>query len=455
MIVKSPLQETRRVFDTDKSTLFTTQMAYENSDFLSNLKDIESLGALTKELESKYIELKNIKILQEKVARSKEETNQKFIDQLKAELLTIRRGIDEKQLQMLIIISQIKSYKNLIAEKENEIHNLNNDMDSISIENNELNKSIINLSSELSKEKSEKLEIQQKEEIARILSNSLLMEKRGIEEKIKKYELDLGHTNRRIIQASDENNLLSAENMKIEEDLKIIKESKSSLQNVIEKRIIENTNLLEDKRVLEEKSRELEIHMQDLEKQISDTCTMISMKEREISNAKINLNFTESNTSVAVIQLKQLIKEKDTFEILMNQYKKEAEANKKLKDENAARASELQSEKIKLESIFSSKEMESLKVKKELDNIGQSHIKLREENVYLSKEIDALREHASILEKQNLGLTSEIDKILMTDSKVREDLDRKAKHDYLKLKNLQELQKSTEKVLLAKSPKKF
>ena len=407
------------------------------------------------ELESKYSELRNVKILQENDARAKEETNQKLVDQLKAELLTIRREIDEKQLYLLVVLSQIKSYQNLIAEKENEYHNLNNELNSINLVNNELNKNIIDLSTELNNQKNEKFDRIQKVDTARILNNSLLREKRLLEEKIKKYELDLGHSNRRLIQASDENNLLSAEKKKLEGDLDIIKESKINLQREIEKMMMDNTNLLEVKRILEEKSKELIVHMQDLERRISETCILISMKEREINEAKQNLNFTESKTNVASEQLRQLLREKDTLEMLMNQYKKEADANNKLKDENAAKVSELQVEKVKLESIYAIKEMDSLKVKKEIENLGQSHIILKEENIYLAREINALKEHASILEKQNYGLTSEIDKILLTDSIVREDLDRKAKHELLKNKNHQELQKSSEKVRLARISKQF
>ena len=79
---------------------------------------------------------------------------------------------------------------------------------------------------------------------------------------------------------------------------------------------------------------------------------------------------------------------------------------------------------------------------------------LQEDHYYINNELIALQDHAKVLEKQNLNLHKEVETIVNTDEKIRSDLDRKLKFDYLKSKNLEELQRSAEKVRLSSSPKR-
>ena len=216
-----------------------------------------------------------------------------------------------------------------------------------------------------------------------------------------------------------------------------------------------NAKLAEEKRSLEDKSRELELNTKILEKKILDTNLLIDAKEREIRDYKKNINYSGVKNLELNDQLKKLFKEKETFELLMNQYKSDGDLNKKMKEEQLLRSLELEDQKKKLEVKYTSKELEALIAKQDLLRLGEDHSKLREEHVYLNQELEALKNHANVLENQNFSLHSEIDNIVNVDQKVRMELDRKYKYQSLKERNIEELQKSAEKVRFSTSPKKL
>jgi len=141
--------------------------------------------------------------------------------------------------------------------------------------------------------------------------------------------------------------------------------------------------------------------------------------------------------------------------VIAENYRREGELNKRLRDEQAIRARELEIEKTRLEKEALNKEVEALSAKKNLNKANELMNELHEGKYYIEKELNAMKEHTNVLERQNLNLHNEIQNIVTTDESVRRDLDRKFRIENLKAKNIEELQRSSEKVRLSSSPKRF
>lgn len=455
MSSKTSHQESKLVVESDHQFLWNCQIKKENLEINSNLKDHELLSVKFIELEKHYSTLEEEKKVTESAFLNKEKEQRLIIEDLLSEIMRSRKALNERQIEIIEIKSSISAHSDLLRIKNAEIDELTRSFQATNLMTQNIRSNINNLTNELEVEKESKFTILGNLDKSRYYNNSLFLERRMQEEKIKKYELELGQNCKKLNHAVDENKLLSAEKRNLEADVGLQKEARYNIQKEVERMVLLNTKLLDDKRALELKARELEGFIITLDGKIKNTINLIHLKEKEIQDAKNSINYTEVKNFEALEQLRKLNKEKETFELLMNQYKKDADLNKKLRDDKAMKALELERQKKKLESIYSSKEMEALIAKKDLEKVGTSHLKLKEDNLYLNQELDALKNHASVLENQNFSLHNEIDNIVRTDGIIRNELDRKSRFEYMKSKNLEQLQKSSEKVRLSRSPKKI
>ena len=437
-----------------KDELIST-LKVENDLLKRKDKDYSVLNANYLDLDSRYAILVDEKSQSESNAQANDEIQLKHIEKLKIELGELQKALNEKNDEFTNLSGELGNLKLILESKNNDIVKLRSDIKA----GNSLNTKYLMEKNGLEKELVLTMEGKQTAEgelnKLNALNESLEKDKNLNSEKIQHLEIEFVQTGKKLGDVGDQNKLLSAEKIRLLNDLTIQKEARLTHQKESDKMILLNSKLLEEKKYLEDKAGSLEFQLGQLEKKIGETGKLIDAKEQELVNAKFSLNISEEKNHDARINLDKLRKDKETLEILMNKYKNDALMNKKLRDDQARRALELESEKNLLEKRVSNKEIEAFSVKKDLERIADAHNRLMVEHLDSNIELDALKEHTSLLENQNINLHTEIDGIVITDSKVRDELNRKDKLQYMKSKNLEELQKSSEKVRMSTSPKRL
>jgi len=153
--------------------------------------------------------------------------------------------------------------------------------------------------------------------------------------------------------------------------------------------------------------------------------------------------------------LKDLKEERENLFLLIDHYKQEGETNKILKEDHLRKLTLIDYQKKLVEKDLIEKDKLASTAKMSFKLKEEEKRKLEADHYYLDKELDSLKGHTFLLENQNLNLHTEIDKISYQDEKLRAELDRKFRLELLKKENINELQKSAEKVRLSQSPKKF
>ena len=450
MQTKSPLYKSE--YETKDELLATLKV--ENDLLKTKDKDYSVLNANYLDLESRFAILVDEKAQSEVNAKAKDDIQLKHIEKLKNELKELQDALSLKNGEFTNLSGELGNLKLILDSKNNEIFKLRTDIKT----GNSLNSKYLieknGLENDLAVTVEGKNVAQAELDKLNLLNESLEKDKNLNSEKIQHLEIEYAQTGKKLGDIGDQNKLLSAEKVRLLNDLNVQKEARLYHQKESDKMLLLNSKLLEEKKYLEDKAGSLEYQLAQLDKKIGDTGLLIDSKEQELTNAKLSLNISEEKNLEARVNLDKLRKDKETLEILMNKYKHDAFLNKKLRDEQARRALELESEKNLLEKRVSNKEIEAFSVKKDLERIADSHNKLMVEHLDSNRELDALKEHTSLLENQNLNLHKEIDGIVITDSKVREDLNRKDKLNYMKAKNMEELQRSSEKVRMSTSPKR-
>lgn len=451
------MQTSSSIYKSDietKEELIST-LKVENNLLKSKERDYSILNANYLDLESKYEILADEKVQSEINAKAKDDTQMKHIEKLKLELNELNGIIAGKNEEFKNYTVELSNLKLILDSKNNEIFKIKTDIKA----GNSLNSKYLldknALENELAITIEGKKVAQGELDKLNIMNDSLEKEKNLNNERIQNLEIEFAQTGRKLGEIGDLNKLLSAEKRQLINDLNIQKEARLSHQKESDKMLLLNSKLLEEKKLLEDKASTLEYQLSQLDKKITETGLLIDSKEQELKTAKLSLNISEEKNLETKVNLDKLRKEKESLEILMNRYKNDALMNKKLRDEQTRRAIDLESEKNLLEKKVSNKEIEAYTAKKDLERIEESHKQLLSDHFDSNKELDALKEHTSLLENQNLNLHQEIDSIVITDSKVREDLNRKDKLQYIKSKNIEELQKSSEKVRMSTSPKKL
>ena len=91
-------------------------------------------------------------------------------------------------------------------------------------------------------------------------------------------------------------------------------------------------------------------------------------------------------------------------------------------------------------------------MRKELDGARYSNSALLDNNSNLQVEIDALNNHIRVLSAQNDDLTKELDQFVEANEAIRMRLDRKNRVQELRNRNEQQLTRSIQHVVEARSP---
>jgi len=451
----SPSYYTQKKIESDHKDIIIAQLKAENFELKQKDKDYAIIHSQVLDLEHKIKLLSEEKFKTELQQKEKEELYSKNILNLNEDLNFLRRSLDEKNLLQKELTNQLLSSRQILEGRSLEINKLKTE----ALNHLEIKAKLVNekklLEVELLTSEEAKKTVQIELEKQLLLNNSLSESKKVDESKIRNKEYEIYEIHQKYAKANKEVLLLSSDKKKLEEDLDYQKEARYLQQKETENMLALNAKLASEKKALEEKAREVEFNLSRTEKKIVEISALIDIKEKELNQARLSLSFNEDKNVEASAALLKLKKEKEAMSVIAENYRREGELNKRLRDEQAIRARELEIEKTRLEKEALNKEVEALSAKKNLNKANELMNELHEGKYYIEKELNAMKEHTNVLERQNLNLHNEIQNIVTTDESVRRDLDRKFRIENLKAKNIEELQRSSEKVRLSSSPKRF
>lgn len=239
-----------------------------------------------------------------------------------------------------------------------------------------------------------------------------------------------------------------------ESDVLSMNQLKKNAQTEVEMLSVKNRRLLDDKDALIKKIKDLELQSRLAERKLDDVTVLINAKDKEIKTIKSNSEYAESKEMATRQDLRKTQTENDTLQQLLNQYRNDAQLHKRLRDEESLQKIRLEEEKKRLSQEALRKSIEAQTAKKELERYENSHSQLLQERVMVSQELDAIKDHANLLESQNFALNRELDTFVDTNEKARMDLNRRDRVNYIKGRNQEEIQRSTEKVRKSRSPER-
>eukprot|EP00826_Nyctotherus_ovalis_P003156 TRINITY_DN10639_c0_g2_i1.p3 TRINITY_DN10639_c0_g2~~TRINITY_DN10639_c0_g2_i1.p3 ORF type:complete len:316 (+),score=99.36 TRINITY_DN10639_c0_g2_i1:1563-2510(+) len=215
---------------------------------------------------------------------------------------------------------------------------------------------------------------------------------------------------------------------------------------------VANGRLDSDAKGKEQRAEKLRFQLQRSRKVQDELVVFLDTLQKELARVRAGIGVPRVSCIEAGERLKELREENETLQRLLDQYRKDINFQKNLREIEAARRRELELERQELQRETRTKDFEVLSTKQALANVRDKTELLLEDKVQIDEELDALRQHAEVLKSQNIELNNELERFVETDEVVRRDLNRKPRVDYIKDRNYDELSRSATKVRQSASP---
>lgn len=145
----------------------------------------------------------------------------------------------------------------------------------------------------------------------------------------------------------------------------------------------------------------LEDELKFSNRRLDEMSLMIEDKEKEIKVLRSESNYADSKELAAREELRKLRQDNETYQILLDKYRNDAEFHKSIREREITEKFRLEEEKDKLAREAIIKQMEARSAREELEKYRGSHGQLLEERMASEQELEALKEHANLLEAQN------------------------------------------------------
>jgi len=217
---------------------------------------------------------------------------------------------------------------------------------------------------------------------------------------------------------------------------------------------VRNARLEAENRELEQRITDVELQVMKLKRRCEHSSLLLEDKSKDLSQLRMSLSYSPRRSESMYAELRKVKEDNDSLQRMLDRYREDANFQKRLTEIEAAKKIELEIEKKRLESEALSKDLEARMARRELERVKDTRGMLLEDRSQINEELDALKKHAEVLEDQNAAMNNELERFVETDERVRRDLDRKYKVDYLKSKNSDQLQKSFARVVRVTSPKR-
>lgn len=322
-------------------------------------------------------------------------------DHLLNEIGNLKELIDEKIKQLNDLNTDLKVYKEAADIKTGEITKIKREI----FRNSEENTNCIQVKREFEKEIV--LETKKKDaiqlDIDQLYQRNEMIEKDEAElcKKIKENEHEIIKLKRAANELDAK--FIEEESLrkKRDNDFVVIIEEKKQGDMAIDDFVCSTKLMEKEKEGIIEKANDLECQINYINCKINDNCSLLSKKDNEIKNARKELNFIEEQNLDLGQAVLEAQKENHSLVELLENYKKEANTHKKLRDSEISKKNILEKEKIWLENKVIEKKQEARETKYNLSKVNENHEKLLNHHYNLNKELDALKDHTELLASQN------------------------------------------------------
>ena len=341
MKVKSP-----KYFDqglSDQKDAIIAQLRAENLELktLAKTRDLKLIHSHIIDLENQLAQIQEDRIKLDMNGKYKEEMYIKDSNALKRDLELLKLSNDENAARNLELTREIGATKSLIDAKNLEIENKKMEIGFHLKENQKIEDDKKLIASQIFLTKDSKNNTLMEVEKGKLSFELLAKSKKLDEQKIISLEYDALQKAKQFEIANNEAKLLEYRKKQLEAELGMHKEANYKAKVENERFQLSNIKLQEEKSTIGQRAKTLENQILLLEYKIAEIVKQITRKEDEIKNAKLSINYSEGKNFEANNQLLALKREKDSMELLMQQYRKESELNKLIKDDEISKTTML------------------------------------------------------------------------------------------------------------------
>lgn len=436
----------------EQKDIVIAQLKAENFELKKKEKDYNLLKNQLMDLERRFNLLKEEKRHVEVDVNKRDSLSSQTTDNLQAQIRMLENSLATKQKQLKDADSEIYACKTLLGDKDLELGRLKSDQSSRESNNLQLAKENRMIENDIAVMKETCLNVERDSNNLSVLNEQTNKEKFTIEAQVKDAEADILVLRKRIEEV--ETRLALAQRRKAQKESELAAEISSKNANRDEVTRLSSAGLKVEQEVseLEKELSVLEVRVSNAYKQCDDRCLLLSAKDSELIQVKTALSRAEDRSLAAGADFRKAREDNDTLQRLLDQYKKDVDFQKKLREIEMSKKHELEIEKRRLQNEALSKEMEARSALESLERVRDSHGQLLGDRMQLDDELNALKQHAEVLETQNMSLHNELERFVDSDAVVRRELDRKPIVDYIKTKNNESLQQSIIKVRNSQSP---
>lgn len=378
--------------------------------------------------------------------------NSQTTDNLQAQIRMLEGSLAAKQKQLKDVETEIYAYKTSLSDKDIEIGRLRNDQAVRENANSQLIKDNRLLESDIVAIKEDRLRVERDADNLAIVNEQINKERVALEVQTKDTEMDGAVLRKRIEET--EGRLEIAQRRSVQKESELANEivSKNTTRDEVTRLNGLSLRLENEVNELATQAGSLESHLASIYKQCDDRNLLLKSKESEFIQSKAEFGRAEDRSFAISAELRKAREDNETLQRLLDQYRKDVDFQKKLREIETSKKLELEAEKRRLENEAISKEMEARTAHQYLQRVKDSHGQLLEDRMQLDEELNALKQHAQVLETQNMSLHNELESFVETDEIVRRDLYRKPRVEYIKNRNNEDLQQSIAKVRNSQSP---
>lgn len=360
----------------------------------------------------------------------------------------------ERQKELKEVAARNCSYRSLLEEKELEVARLKRDMAALEEQNFKVSKERRMMEEDLGRAHEERRAAER--EAAEFASRAQLLSSdhslvssrtRAAESAAESLRNDL-HSALSHLEA------VRRENTQLDARLAAACGQGSSAKDRGTQMAVANGRLDGDVRGKEQRVEKLRFQLQRSRKVQDELVVFLDSLQKELARVRAGIGVPKVSCIEAGERLKELREENETLQRLLDQYRKDINFQKNLREIEATRRRELELERQELQRETRTKDFEVLSTKQALANARDKTELLLEDKVQIDEELNALRQHAEVLKSQNVELNSELERFVETDEVVKRDLNRKPRLDYIKDRNYDELSRSAAKVRQSASPRR-
>ena len=424
----------------------------ENQELMEKSQDYLKLKGRLSDLEHQFKMLQEEKLRSESIHKERNAMSWRQDNNSQEELRRIDSILADREKDLRDINANIEDYKSALASKDEELGRLRKDKVIYEENNAKLADDKMHIQRELMEIDKEYTKTKKETDILGMESRILENERAALVGRAREAEDELKIMKRKVQEIEDQLEMAKRGKNQKEEELESIK-VRSPSRDESQRWKQNNEDLERENYEISQRIAEIEAQISVTKKRCNDGSLLLEDRTKKLTELKSEVSYLENQDLKASVDLRKAHEEKELLERMLDRYREDVEFQKRLRQVEASKKIELELEKKKLQSEALSREIEARSARRELERVRDSHGMLLNDKDQMNEELNALKEHAELLESQNIELSNELDVFADTGEKVRRELDRKPRVEYLKSKNNEEIQRSSDKVRSSISPR--